>query len=176
MRNGAVAVVVILLVIVSAVAGYTLSVVNQHTSTMTTTTFTTNQHTSTITTTISTTNQNSCTPVSSLPDMFVPVGFLVTVSYDGNWSLSIASFASKVVNANAFSGACYYEGSGTMTFYVGLADYLGGWSTVVVLAHKFGSNGTLTASASIGDEANSNSTTQSYGSVIATISFNLIDQ
>jgi len=171
MRNGAVAVVVILLVVVSAVAGYTLGVVNQHTSAITTTTFTTNQHTNTITTTISTTNQNSCTPLSSLPDMFVPVGFLVTVSYDGNWSLSIASFASKVANTSAFSGACYYEGSGTITFYVGLADHLGGWSTIVVLAHKFGSNGTLTASASIGDETDSNSTTQSYGSVITTISF-----
>ena len=162
MRNGIVAAFVILLVVASAAAAYSIGVVNQRTSTRTTTIFTT--------------NQNSCTPLSSLSDVAIPVGFHVTVSYEGNWSLSIATFASKVVNSSAFSYACYYEGSGTMTFYVGLANYLGGWSKAAVLAHKFGSNGTLTASASIGDETDSNSTTQSYGSVIATISFNLIDQ
>ena len=162
---------VILLVVVSAAAGYTLGVVNQHTTTKTTTKTTTN----TITTTISTTSPDSCYPLSDSSGLLIPVGFDVTVSYEGDWSLSIASFASKAANVSAFSGACYYEGSGTMTFYVGLANYLGGWNTIVVLAHKFGSNGTLTASASIGDETDSNSTTQSYGSVRTTISFDFID-
>jgi hypothetical protein len=157
MRSGVAAAVVILLVVVGAVAGYALGVANQPTSTITTTSFAT--------------AQNSCTPQSDWASVPIPLGFLVTVSYSGSWSLSIASFASKVAEASAYSGACGYEGSGTITFYVGLANYSGGWNSLVVLAHKFGSNGTLMVSANIGDETESNSTAQSYGSVITTISF-----
>ena len=116
---------------------------------------------------------DSCAPLSSLGDAPIPIGFEPTVSYQGEWGVSIATFAAKADNASALNYVCTYTGSGTITFYVGLANYLGGWNTMVVLAHKLGSssNGTLSVQASVGNETSTASTTQSYGSATATASF-----
>ncbi len=121
--------------------------------------------------TTTSTETNSCTPLSSLAHVPIPVGFTPTVSYEGEWSASIATFAAKPTNASALTYVCTYEAQGTITFYVGLANYLGGWNTLVVLAHKLDSNGNLTVTASIGNETSTNSTAQPYGSVVMTLSF-----
>jgi len=118
-----------------------------------------------------TANIGSCSPLPAQDGASATIaGFHVTVSYDGSWRLTVATFASKVIDANALFSTCIYEGSGTMTFYVGAANY-SGWSTLVALGHKFGSNGTLTVTANLGNVTGSNSTTQSYGSATTTISF-----
>ena len=118
-----------------------------------------------------TTKTESCTTLSSLQNVASPVGFEPTVSYQGEWRVSIATFAAKADNVSALTYVCTYVGSGTETFYVGLANYLGGWNTMVVLAHKLGSSGTLTMSASFGNQTSTNSTTQAYGSAVITLSF-----
>ncbi|MDG6907210.1 MAG: hypothetical protein JRN20_15660 [Nitrososphaerota archaeon] len=114
---------------------------------------------------------DSCTTLSSLRNVSIPVGFEPTVSYKGEWRVSIATFAAKADNASALTYVCTYVGSGSNTFYVGLANYLGGWNTMVVLAHKLGSNGALSVEASIGNQTSTNSTTQAYGSAVVTVSF-----
>lgn len=118
-----------------------------------------------------TTKTESCTTLSSLRNVAIPVGFEPTVSYQGEWRVSIATFAAKADNVSALTYVCTYVGSGTETFYVGLANYLGGWNTMVVLAHKLGSSGTLTTRASFGNQTSTNSTTQAYGSAVVTESF-----
>ena len=117
------------------------------------------------------TKTQSCTTLSSLQNGAIPVGFEPTVSYQGEWRVSIASFAGKADNVSALAYVCTYIGSGTETFYVSLANYLGGWNTFVVLGHKLGSNGTLTLHASFGNQTSTNSTTQAYGTAVVTISF-----
>jgi hypothetical protein len=149
MRKVMVAILMVILIAVSAATGYSLGTASQNT-----------------------TNPSSCSPLPASRGASASiVGFHVTVSYGGSWRLTIATFASKVVEANTFFDACVYYGSGTMSFYVAAANYLG-WNTLVALAHKFGSNGTLTVTANLGPVTGSNSTTQSYGSAITTISFN----
>lgn len=112
----------------------------------------------------------SCNTLSSLPNVAIPAGFEPTVSYRGEWRVSIATFAAKADNVSALTYVCSYVGSGTQTFYVGLANYLGGWNTMVVLAHKLGSSGTLTLHASFGNQTSTNSTTLAYGSAVITLS------
>lgn len=116
------------------------------------------------------TQTEPCTTLSSLQNAASPVGFEPTVSYPGDWRVSIATFAAKSDDVSALTYVCTYNGSGTETFYVGLAN-LSGWNTMVVLGHKFGSSGTLTLQASIGDQTSTNSTTQAYGSTVVTTSF-----
>ena len=119
----------------------------------------------------STTKTQSCSTLSSLRSVAIPVGFEPTVSYQGEWRVSIATFAAEANDASALTYVCTYLGSGTETFYVGLANYLGGWNTMVVLAHKLGLSGTLTLDASFGNQTSTNSTTQAYGSAAVTVSF-----
>lgn len=126
---------------------------------------------STLSRTTTTQTEGICTPLSSLRGVVIPIGFEPTISYQGQWSMSIATFAAKSNDSSALTYVCTYLGSGTMTFYVGLANYLGGWNTMVVLGHKGGSNGTLTLQASISNESSTNSTTQAYGSAVITVSF-----
>lgn len=118
-----------------------------------------------------TTQADACTPLSSFQNVAIPVGFEPIVTYDGQWRVSIATFAGKSNNVSALTYVCTYYGSGIETFYVGLANYSGGWNTMVVLGHKFGSSGTLTVQASNGNETITNSTTQDYGSAEITVSF-----
>ena len=117
------------------------------------------------------TKTDSCTTLSSLRGVLIPVGFEPQVSYQGEWRVSIATFAAKSNNVSALTYVCTYDGSGTETFYVGLANYLGGWNTMVVLANKLGASGTLTLQANMGNETITNSTTQAYGSAVGTVSF-----
>jgi hypothetical protein len=117
------------------------------------------------------TQTEPCTTLSSLPNVPGPVGFEPTVSYQGEWRVSIATFAAKSDNVSALTYVCTYKGSGTETFYVSLANYSGGWNTMVVLGHKFGSSGALTLQVSIGNQTSTNSTTQAYGSTVITTSF-----
>lgn len=119
----------------------------------------------------SATKTQSCTTLSSLRKVAIPVGFEPKVSYQGEWRVSIATFAAKANDVSALTYVCTYLGSGTETFYIGLANYLGGWNTMVVLAHKLGSSGTLTLHASFGNQTSTNSTAQAYGSVVVTVSF-----
>lgn len=117
------------------------------------------------------TKTDSCSTLSSLRNVAIPAGFEPTVSYQGEWRVSIATFAAKADNVSALTYVCTYLGSGTETFYVGLANYLGGWNTMVVLAHKLGSTGTLSVQASMGNETSTKSTTLAYGSAVVTVSF-----
>lgn len=113
----------------------------------------------------------SCSTISSLRNVAIPVGFEPTVAYQGDWRVSIATFAAKSDNVTALAYVCTYLGNGTETFYVSLANYLGGWNTMVVLGHKLGSSGTLTLGGSFGNQTSTNSTTQAYGSAVITVSF-----
>ncbi len=113
----------------------------------------------------------SCSTLSSLRNAASPVGFEPTVTYQGEWRVSIATFAAKSDNVTALTYVCTYVGSGTETFYVGLANYLRGWNTLVVLGHKLGSSGTLTLQGSFGNQTSTNCTTQAYGSAVITVSF-----
>ncbi len=117
------------------------------------------------------TQTEPCTTLSSLRNVAIPVGFEPTVAYQGEWRVSIVTFAAKSNNVSALTYVSTYNGRGTNTFYVGLANYLGGWNTMVVLAHKLGTSGTLSVQASIGNETITNSTTQAYGSAVVTVSF-----
>ena len=166
MKNGVVAVLLVVAILAGAGAGFFTGSSNAHTTTVTATA----TETTVVTTTATTTVQGNCSPLGG-SSIAVPVGFDITVSYEGDWRLSIATFAANSTNASLLDSTCYTEGSGTTTFYVSLANYTGGWNTVVALAHKFGANGTLTVSASIGSETNSSSTNLSYGSAITTLSF-----
>lgn len=121
------------------------------------------------------TRTDSCATLSSLRKVSIPVGFEPTVSYEGKWSVSIATFAARADNASALTYVCTYAGSGTETFYVSLANYLGGWNTIVVLAHKLSSSGTLSVQASMGNQTSTNSSTQAYGSAVVTVSFYFTD-
>jgi len=168
MRDGVVASLLVVAILAGAGAGFFTGSSTTHTTTVTTTATETTMMTTTATTTI----QGNCSPLDG-SSIALPVGFRVTVSYEGNWGLSIVTFAANSTSASALDSTCYSEGSGTTTFYVSLANYTGGWNTLVALAHKFGSNGTLTVSANIGNETNSSSTTQSYGSATTTLSFRL---
>ena len=88
----------------------------------------------------------------------------------------MATFAAKSTNASALIYACHYEGRGTTTFYLPTTNQLG-YRTLAVVAHKLGSNGTLTVCA---DEcalglSDRKSTTQPYGTVALTSPFELIN-
>jgi hypothetical protein len=168
MKSGVVAALLVVAILVGAGAGYLFGNVNERTVTsfftVSTTTITL------VTTTTTTVMLGTCSPIGGIPPFPLPVGFHVTVSYEGNWSVAIATFAAKTVNGSGFVSACESLGNGTTTFYVGLANYTG-WNSVLAMAHKFGSNGTLTVDAAIGNETSSNSTTQPYGSAITILSF-----
>jgi hypothetical protein len=97
-------------------------------------------------------------------------GINVTVSYQGNWRLSVAEFASNQTRASTLDSVCYYEGSGTISFYFGYANY-NGWNTVMALAHKWGTTGTLTVTVMVGPSMSSNSTATSYGDASTSLSF-----
>ena len=165
----ALVVIIVLLIIASAFGGYEVGTFNQKTAHVTTVTATFySLKTSTITET------NSCNTLSSEANTtfyYPPLGFESTVAYQGNWSVSIATFASQTFNASALAYVCTYNGSGTETFSVGLTNYLGGWSTIVVLAHKLNPNGTLSVQASIGNQTDANYTTQTDDTVLATLSY-----
>jgi len=168
-----VASLLVVAILAGAGAGYLVGNANERTvnSTSTLSVVSTSTAFSTTTTTVTTT-EGSCFSLNSASGaQSLPVGFHVTVSYAGEWSISIATFSSKPINESAFWLACYSEGSGTATFYVGLANYVGGWNTVVATARAFGSNGTLTVSANIGNATNSSSTTQSSNIAVTTMSF-----
>jgi len=176
MRKGTVAALVLVLVVTAAAGGYVAGETNQHVTTMVSTSTALSTTMTTVTTTTVTTVtgvQGACSPLSGFSAIPIPVGFDVNVSYVGNWSVSIATFAAKSIDASGFSYACSSMGNGTTTFYVGLANYTGEWNTVLVMGHKFGSSGTLTVSASIGNETSSNRTSQPYGSAFTTLSFSL---
>lgn len=166
------AILAIVALIVGAALGYSAAPVNTLTTTTTTTITQTNAVTTiqySSSTTITATD--SCGTLSSLATLVIPVGFEPTVSYQGTWSVNIATFAAQSDNASALSYVCTYDGNGTTTFYVPLANYLGGWNTLVVAGHKSGSNGTLTLSASMGNQTATESTSQPYGRVVLTLSW-----
>ena len=169
MRNVVVAALLVVAILVGAGVGYLFGNLNERTVTSTFSTVSTTT-TTVVTTATTTVVLGTCSPLGGIPPFPLPVGVRVTVSYEGNWSVSIATFAARTVNGSGFLLACQSEGKGTTTFYVELANYTG-WNTVLATAHKVGSNGTLTVSAAIGNETSSNSTTQPYGSVITTLSF-----
>lgn len=100
----------------------------------------------------------------------VPAGATLSVSYESNWRLSFAEFASNQTKASALSYVCYYEGSGTTSFYVSYANYQG-WNTILALAHKLGTTGTLTLNVAGGGSSSVNSTALSYGDASIAISF-----
>lgn len=110
-----------------------------------------------------------CTPWGNLRG-FTPAGINVTVSYQGNWRLTIAEFASNQTRASTLDSACYYEGSGTMSFYVSIANYQG-WNTIIALAHKWGTSGTLTITVAVGPSRSTNSTASPYGDATTSLSF-----
>ena len=169
MKNGVIATLLVAAMLVGAGAGYLSGNANGRTVTSTFSTVSTATATL-VTTTTTTVVLGTCSPVGGIPPFPLPVGFRVTVSYEGNWSVSIATFAAKVVNGTGFFSACESEGNGTTAFYVGLANYTG-WNTVLAMAHKSGSNGTLTVSAAIGNETSSDSTSLPYGSALTTLTF-----
>src|SRR6266568_3656124 len=111
-----------------------------------------------------------CTPVGSIAGS-IPAGVDVTVSYQSDWRLAIAEFASNQTRASTLDSVCNYEGSGTTSFYVSIANYQG-WNTVVASAHKFGgAGGTLTVTVMFGGSSSTNSTTSAYGTVTVSFSF-----
>ena len=111
-----------------------------------------------------------CTPLGSLSGL-MPAGVIVTVSYQGNWRLAIAEFRSNQTTASTLYSVCYYEGSGTTSFYVSIANYQG-WNTVIALAHKWGTNGTLVVTVAAGAlSRNSNNTALSYGDASTSLHF-----
>jgi len=167
MRNEVVAVVLVAVILAGAGVGFFVGSNGQHTTTVTPSTTTT----VTVTTTASSTVVGPCSALSNASGTAIPVGFRVTVSNEGNWSVSIAAFASKSANESIFYYSCYSDGIGTRTFYVGLGNYTGGQNTLQALAQKLGANGDLTISASIGNKNDSNSATQPYGSAVVTLTF-----
>ena len=120
------------------------------------------------------TRAGECTTWGSLANTYssavIPVGANITVSYPGNWRLTVAEFASSQTKASAMTSVCYYEGSGRVSFYLSYANYLGA-NTILALAHKWGTNGTLTLTVSAGPSSASNSTSQAYGDASASVSF-----
>ncbi len=111
-----------------------------------------------------------CTPTGSLGG-FIPAGVIITVSYQGDWRLAVAEFTSNQTRASALSSVCYYEGNGTDSFYVSIANYQG-WNTVIALAHKWGTNGTLTVNVAVGPQSTvTNSTSLPYGDASASLWF-----
>ncbi len=124
---------------------------------------------------VGSTSQSStgrCTPVGSIGGS-IPAGVDVTVSYQSDWRLAIAEFASNQTRASTLDSVCSYEGSGDTSFYVSIANYQG-WNTVVAAAHKFGgAGGTLTVTVMFGGSSSTNSTTSAYGT--ATVSFSFLE-
>ncbi len=110
-----------------------------------------------------------CTPFGSLSGS-IPAGINITVSYQGDWRLAVAEFNSGQTKASTLNSVCYYEGSGTVSLYVSIANF-GGWNTVYALAHKWGTTGTLTVIVMAGPSMSSNSTVSSYGDASTSISF-----
>ena len=122
---------------------------------------------------VGSTSQSStgrCTPVGSIGGSS-PAGVDVTVSYQSDWRLAIAEFASNQTRASTLDSVCSYEGSGDTSFYVSIANYQG-WNTVIASAHKFGgAGGTLTVTVMFGGSSSTNSTTSAYGTVTVSFSF-----
>ena len=147
MRNRTIAALLVVSIIASTVAGYFVGLTTQS-----------NQA-----------NPGRCTPSGSLQGP-IPAGVNVAVSYQGNWRLSIAEFDSNRTTASALHYVCYYDGSGTTSFYVSYANYQG-WNTIFALAHKYGTSGTLTVTAAVPSISSSNSTASSYGDASTSISF-----
>jgi hypothetical protein len=170
MRNEVIFTLLVVAILAGAGAGFFTGSSNTHATTITTT----STETTIMTTTATPIIQGNCSPLGG-SSIALPVGFRVTVSYEGDWSVSIATFAAKSTNAGDFFSACSSTGAGTTTFYVGLANYTGGWNTILAMAHKFGSSGNLTVTASIGNETSSSSTARPYGSATTTLSFNFVN-
>jgi hypothetical protein len=111
-----------------------------------------------------------CAPWGSLSGSS-PAGVNVTVSYQSDWRLAIAVFASNQTRASTLDSACAYDGNGNISFYVSIANYQG-WNTVVASAHKFGgAGGTLTVTVIFGGLSGTNSTTSAYGTTTVSFSF-----
>jgi len=167
MKDGAIASLLVVAILIGAGAGYFAGSNGQHTTTVTPSTTVT----STVTTTAFSTAVGPCSPLSNTSGIAIPVGFRVTISNEGNWSISIAAFAAKSANESTFYYSCYSDGIGTRTYYVGLGNYTGGQNTLQALAQKLSANGNLTLNASIGSENDSNNVAQPYGSTFVTLTF-----
>ncbi len=103
---------------------------------------------------VGSTSQSStgrCTPWGSLGGS-IPAGVDVTVSYQSDWRLAIAEFASNQTRASTLDSVCNYEGSGNISFYVSIANYQG---------------------VMFGGSSSTNSTTSAYGT--ATVSFSFLE-
>lgn len=109
-----------------------------------------------------------CTTFGSLGNA-TPAGVKVTVSYRGDWRLAVVEFGSNRTTASSLDSVCYYNGSGSVSFYVSIANYQG-WNTVVASAHKFGATGTLTVTVAFGGSS-TNSTSSAYGTANTSLSF-----
>jgi hypothetical protein len=143
MRNEVIATLLVVAIIAGAGVGYYVGSANQS-------------------------NLGLCSPWGSLTGA-VPAGVNVTVSYQGNWRLSIVEFRSNQTRASALDSVCYYEGNGRISFYVSIANYQG-WNTVVASAHSFGA-GTLTVTVMVAASSKTNSTTTAYGDATTSFSF-----
>ena len=110
-----------------------------------------------------------CTPTGTVQGS-IPAGAGVEVSYQGNWRLSVVEFGSNQTTASALDYVCYYEGSGTTSFYVSYANYQG-WNTILALAHKWGTAGNLTLTVlGAGPSSSTNSTASPYGDASTSLS------
>jgi len=123
---------------------------------------------------VESTSQSStgrCTLWGSLSGS-IPAGVDVSVSYQGDWRLAIAEFASNQTRASTLDSVRAYDGSGNTSFYVSIANYQG-WNTVVASAHKFGgAAGALMVTVMFGGSSSTNSTSSAYGT--ATVSFSFL--
>jgi len=144
MRNGVVAALLVVAILVGAGVGYFEGLAASQSS------------------------LGGCTPWGSLSGL-IPAGVNVTISYQGDWRLAIAEFGSNQTRASALDSVCYYEGNGNTSFYVSIANYQG-WNTVVASAHKFGAGGTLTVTVMFRGSS-TNSTTSAYGTATTSFSF-----
>ena len=144
MRNRTIVILLVVAILTSTGTGYLIGVANQP-------------------------SLGRCAPWGSLRGL-IPAGINVTVSYQGDWRLTVAEYASNQTKASALDSVCYYEGSGTTSFYVSYANYQG-WNTIMALAHKWGTGGTLTIAVAAGPSTESNSTALPYGDASISLSF-----
>jgi len=146
MRNGTVAVLLVVAILASVGAGYFIGSTSQR--------------------------QNTLASCPKATAQYGSGDFVVEVSYQGPWNATVSTYSAFATAPAYLLSACQYGGNGTA--YVSVASpNPNGEQTVLVTAHKLdSSNGNLTVTVTYGGTppGRSNSTTLPFGSAMTFVS------
>jgi len=157
MKNGAIAVLLVVAILAGAVAGYLVS--SQEIAMRT------------VTTTVTTSCPNPSPNVLGGGGGNATINaFLVSVSFQGQWSAVVTTYSALQTTLAYLHSTCDYAGSNTALIYLNPWNS-GGEQTVMVTAYKLDSSGgNLTVTVAYGAASRSNSTTLPFGSAKTFIS------